>query len=109
MHYDVCFANAKSNISDEMFHGDLAQLGERLPCTQEARGSIPLVSTIRTLKTEQCISKLQRKEIEKFLKLSKSLRTLLGVKITTIFIVTEKPEKAFSLFFNNSVKEKTVR
>ena len=26
-------------------HGDLAQLGERLPCTQEVRGSIPLVST----------------------------------------------------------------
>jgi hypothetical protein len=25
--------------------GDLAQLGERLPCTQEVRGSIPLVST----------------------------------------------------------------
>ena len=25
--------------------GGLAQLGERLPCTQEVRGSIPLVST----------------------------------------------------------------
>ena len=26
--------------------GALAQLGERLPCTQEVSGSIPLVSTI---------------------------------------------------------------
>ena len=25
--------------------GGLAQLGERLPCTQEANGSIPLIST----------------------------------------------------------------
>ena len=27
-------------------HGVLAQLGERLPCTQEVNGSIPLSSTI---------------------------------------------------------------
>ena len=26
-------------------HGDVAQLGERLPCTQEVVGSIPVVST----------------------------------------------------------------
>ncbi len=26
-------------------HGDIAQLGERLPCTQEVRSSILLVST----------------------------------------------------------------
>ena len=25
--------------------GDIAQLGERLPCTQEVSGSIPLIST----------------------------------------------------------------
>ncbi len=25
--------------------GDVAQLGERLPCTEEARGSNPLIST----------------------------------------------------------------
>ena len=30
------------------FFGALAQLGERLPCTQEVRGSIPLGSTIIT-------------------------------------------------------------
>ncbi len=56
--------------------GDIAQLGERLPCKQEVAGSIPTISTIeikskhlmkikcfdlaskeagaRTLKTEQC-------------------------------------------------------
>ena len=28
-----------------LLHGGLAQLGERLPCTQEVSGSIPLVST----------------------------------------------------------------
>ena len=27
--------------------GDIAQMGERLPCKQEASGSIPLISTIR--------------------------------------------------------------
>ena len=27
-------------------HGDVAQLGERLPCTQEVIGSIPFTSTI---------------------------------------------------------------
>ena len=26
-------------------HGGVAQLGERLPCKQEASGSIPLIST----------------------------------------------------------------
>ena len=26
-------------------NGDIAQLGERLPCTQEVSGSIPLIST----------------------------------------------------------------
>ncbi len=31
----------------------LAQLGERLPCTQEVSGSIPLGSTISSLKTER--------------------------------------------------------
>ena len=32
-------------FSFERSCGALAQLGERLPCTQEVRGSIPLVST----------------------------------------------------------------
>ena len=34
------------------FYGDVAQLGEHLPCTQGVRGSIPLISTI-TLKGKQ--------------------------------------------------------
>ena len=34
-------------------NGGIAQLGERLPCKQEASGSIPLISTTSTLKTEQ--------------------------------------------------------
>ena len=28
-------------------HGGIAQLGERLPCKQEAIGSIPIISTIQ--------------------------------------------------------------
>ena len=28
-------------------HGGVAQLGERLPCKQEASGSIPLISTMK--------------------------------------------------------------
>ena len=41
------YARRISNEADEPKDklGDLAQLGERLPCTQEVRGSIPLVST----------------------------------------------------------------
>jgi hypothetical protein len=32
-----------------MFFGGVAQLGERLPCTQEAIGSSPFTSTIEIL------------------------------------------------------------
>jgi hypothetical protein len=32
-----------------MVYGGVAQLGERLPCTQEAIGSIPFTSTIYVL------------------------------------------------------------
>jgi hypothetical protein len=35
------------------FRGDVAQMGERLPCTQEVSGSIPLIST--RLHLENCI------------------------------------------------------
>ncbi len=35
----------KSCLPDHLKHGALAQLGERLPCTQEVSGSIPLGST----------------------------------------------------------------
>jgi hypothetical protein len=34
------------DMSDELKRGDVAQLGERRPCTAEASGSIPLISTI---------------------------------------------------------------
>ena len=37
---------AGSNPVFPTIDGALAQLGERLPCTQEVRGSIPLGSTI---------------------------------------------------------------
>ena len=32
--------------SGDAVHGGVAQLGERLPCTQEVVGSIPITSTI---------------------------------------------------------------
>ena len=47
----------ESCLPDNNFHGALAQLGERLLCTQEVSGSIPLGSIdsfcyqIRSLKT----------------------------------------------------------
>ena len=37
--------------SNYIKYGGLAQLGERLLCTQEVSGSIPLVSTILNLQT----------------------------------------------------------
>ncbi len=42
----------KSCLPD-IYYGALAQLGERLPCTQEVSGSIPLGSTKSSLKTER--------------------------------------------------------
>ena len=36
----------ESCLPDLYYYGGLAQLGERLLCTQEVSGSIPLVSTI---------------------------------------------------------------
>ena len=41
--------------SPEFTHGGIAQLGERLPCKQEVRGSTPLVSTMYL---ENCIRRL---------------------------------------------------
>ena len=47
--------NAVSSFHDEKTrpgkpnNGAIAQLGERLPCTQEVSGSIPLSSTINFL------------------------------------------------------------
>jgi hypothetical protein len=43
-----------SNIKHQ-FYGELAQLGERLLCTQEVSGSIPLFSTMNAIKTKSLI------------------------------------------------------
>ena len=43
--FESCLPDSKINF------GGLAQLGERLLCTQEVSGSIPLVSTILNLQT----------------------------------------------------------
>ena len=42
--FESCLPDHPITISTEK-HGALAQLGERLPCTQEVSGSIPLGST----------------------------------------------------------------
>ena len=42
------------------FHGALAQLGERLPCTQEVSGSIPLGSTNFIIKDPGGVAQLDR-------------------------------------------------
>ena len=45
--FESCLPDRKFKI----YYGGLAQLGERLLCTQEVSGSIPLVSTIINLQT----------------------------------------------------------
>ncbi len=50
-------AQQRSRFVKRQAYGELAQLGEHLPCTQGVKGSIPLFSTIPervvcTLKTE---------------------------------------------------------
>ena len=50
-HTSVCdWTSDKCNVAvskkDKLDNGAIAQLGERLPCTQEVSGSIPLGSTI---------------------------------------------------------------
>ena len=74
----------KSCQRQQIFHGGLAQLGERLPCKQEVAGSIPTISTTSfeagsedlqdpeiwpqqrtedcTLKTEQCIKVMKARQ-----------------------------------------------
>ena len=42
----------------KLYSGAIAQLGERLPCTQEVSGSIPLGSTTSSLK---CNLRFKRK------------------------------------------------
>lgn len=44
-HSRLCIAT-KRLVSPKLLSGAIAQLGERLPCTQEVSGSIPLGSTI---------------------------------------------------------------
>ncbi len=68
----------ESCLPDHLF-GALAQLGERLPCTQEVSGSIPLGSTICSLKTKQdntstliLTKRFNRVETHKFYFMSKS-------------------------------------
>ena len=43
--------------------GALAQLGERLPCTQEVSGSIPLGSTIKKTQTPSGVFLIACKEL----------------------------------------------
>jgi hypothetical protein len=40
---------------DHLNHGELAQLGERLLCTQEVSGSIPLFSTMDAIEMKSLI------------------------------------------------------
>ncbi len=47
-------------LSSRYLFGALAQLGERLPRTQEVSGSIPLGSTKSSLKTEQGTNNVKR-------------------------------------------------
>ncbi len=54
-------------------NGVIAQLGERLPCTQEVNGSIPFNSTIPTKET--CL-KFKSKHFMKSLDLSLMLKML---------------------------------
>ena len=44
-----------------MYHGELAQLGERLPCTQEVSGSTPLFSTTPDVLREAQSSRTHRR------------------------------------------------
>ncbi len=61
----------ESCLPDHLYFGALAQLGERLPCTQEVSGSIPLGST----------KKNQKKLLTLFLKSSIIEKSLLSDKV----------------------------
>ena len=41
-----CYSVLRDRFDLLLIYGGVAQLGERLPCTQEAIGSIPFTSTI---------------------------------------------------------------
>jgi hypothetical protein len=46
------------------YQGAIAQLGERLPCTQEVCGSIPHSSTITMMINGCCIKRLEKNVLE---------------------------------------------
>ena len=48
--YGVSLFNLEGILRRADPYGGIAQLGERLPCKQEVSGSIPLVSTMLSLK-----------------------------------------------------------
>jgi hypothetical protein len=46
-------------VGGGLFLGAVAQLGERLPCTQEVSGSIPLSSTIQEARGKRRVARLE--------------------------------------------------
>ena len=63
----------------EKIDGDIAQLGERLPCTQEVCGSIPHSSTILLLRQQENFRVYLKRCAAKFC----SLKIWIKLKIET--------------------------
>ena len=59
------FAFLSSVLSPPSSEGAIAQLGERLPCTQEVIGSIPIGSTISGIRYKVLGFRKKRREVKK--------------------------------------------
>ena len=71
--------NLRSKFEEVANDGAIAQLGERLPCTQEVCGSIPHSSTIFTAKTQENFRVYLKRFTAKFC----SLKIWIKLKIET--------------------------
>ena len=61
----------KVNVKSQLHvNGAIAQLGERLPCTQEVCGSIPHSSTIYTYHDDKHMHRLEMPKINEILSLA---------------------------------------
>ena len=109
------------NLHAVNFYGELAQLGEHLPCTQGVKGSIPLFSTMAKAKlapwklNNDNLFNHQMKTKSRHLRkqmytvnTKKFFRKLRRVdyNFNNLWRLTEKPEKNLFTKWINNVKEK---
>ena len=103
-HTSVCFviprlvSESITGTEISVYDGVIAQLGERLPCTQEVCGSIPHSSTILLLRTQENFRVNLKRCTAKFC----SLKIWIKLKIETTHMLCVFESLKFSQFDDES-------